>query len=57
METTKMYYFYNGYNRMRYRIHITKEQANALYWILDAIDDIEYTLTEVQDDFIDVGKI
>lgn len=57
METTKMYYFYNGYNKMRYRIHITKEQANALYWILDTIDDIEYTLTEVQDDFIDVGKI
>ena len=57
METTKMYYFYNGYNKMRYRIHITKEQANALYWILDTIDDIEYTLTEVQDDFIDVGKL
>ena len=57
METTKMYYFYNGYNKMRYRIHITKEQANALYWILGIIDDYEYTLTECQDDFIDIGKI
>lgn len=57
METTKMYYFYNGYNKMRYRIHITKEQANALYWMLDIINDYEYTLTECQDDFVDVGKI
>ena len=57
MKTTKMYYFYNGYSGVRYRIRITKEQANALYWILDAINDVEYTLTETQDDFIDVGKI
>ena len=57
METTKMYYFYNGYNGMRYRIHITKEKANALYWMLDIINDYEYTLTECQDDFVDVGKI
>ena len=57
METTKTYYFYNGYGAVRYRIILTEEQANALYWMLDTISDREYTLTESQDDFIDVGKI
>lgn len=57
MATTKTYYFYNGYSGVRYLIDITKEQANALYWVLDVINDCEYTLTESQVDFIEVGKI
>ena len=57
MAATKKYYFYNGYSRIRYRISITEEQANVLYWTLDVINDRKYTLTESQDDFVGVGKI
>lgn len=54
---TKMYRFYDSYSGINYRISINKEQANAIQWVIDTLNDPAYELTEWNDDFIDVGKI
>ena len=54
---TKMYRFYDSYSGINYRISINKEQANAIQWVIDTLNDPAYELTEWNNDFIDVGKI
>lgn len=54
---TKMYRFYDSYSGINYRISINKEQANAIQWVIDTLNDPAYELTEWNDDFVDVGKI
>lgn len=54
---TKMYRFYDSYSEINYRISINKEQANAIQWVIDILNDPAYELTEWNDDFIDVGRI
>ena len=54
---TKMYRFHDNYNGVDYRISINRDQANAIQWVIDTLNDPEYELTEWNNDIIDVGKI
>lgn len=54
---TKMYHFHDDYSRIDYRISINKDQANAIQWVIDILNDSAYELTECKYDFVDVGKI
>lgn len=54
---TKMYRFHDCYSGVDYRISINREQANAIQWVIDTLNDPAYELTEWNDDFVDVGRI
>lgn len=54
---TKMYCFHDSYSGIDYRISINREQANAIQWVIDTLNDPSYELTEWNNDFVDVGKI
>ena len=54
---TKLYVFHDNYSRTDYRISINKDQANAIQWVIDTLNDPEYELTEWNNDFVDVGRI
>ena len=54
---TKMYRFHDNYSRTDYRISINRDQANAIQWVIDTLNDPEYELTEWNNDFVDVGRI
>lgn len=54
---TKMYRFHDDYSGVDYRISINKDQANAIQWVIDTLNDPAYELTEWNNDFIDVGRI
>ena len=54
---TKMYRFHNDYSGVDYRISINRDQANAIQWVIDTLNDPAYELTEWNNDFVDVGRI
>ena len=54
---TKMYRFHDDYSGVDYRISINRDQANAIQWVIDTMNDPEYELTEWSNDFVDVGRI
>ena len=55
--STKMYRFHDDYSGVDYRISINKDQANAIQWVIDTLNDPAYELTEWNNDFVDVGRI
>lgn len=54
---TKMYRFHDNYSGVDYRISINRDQANAIQWVIDTLNDTAYELTEWNNDFVDVGRI
>lgn len=54
---TKLYIFHDNLNMVDYRISINRDQANAIQWVIDTLNDPAYELTEWNNDFVDVGRI
>lgn len=54
---TKLYIFHDNLNMVDYRISINRDQANAIQWVIDTLNDQAYELTEWNNDFVDVGRI